>query len=374
MGVMGIRGPVLAIVILLSGQAGGEEEARIKDAVDRGRRWLVPKVRELLKEVEAGTSKTAIFELGIYTLLACGLPGKDPAMEPLLAELGRRPLQTTYGASLEAMALRKLDPEKFLPRIAECAQFLVDLQCDNGQWGYGRPASELKPRENPGNFRVPLVGREGSKPLAVVRRSGGGGKSGDNSNSHFAALGIRACLEAGIGIERSVLIRARAWWNRCQKRDGSWSYSGGEGSTTEDGPSGSMTSSGIVATCIYKHFLGEDFTRNASIQKGWEWLEREYTVKENPGHGNVGHFYYLYSLERAGTLLGRESMGEHGFRSEGVDLLLAHQDSDGHWGARDLLLRDAVTNTCLALLFLSRDLEPLPASHRFDPPAFQEHK
>ena len=46
-------------------------------------------------------------------------------------------LQKTYAVSLLAMSLESYDRKKYQYRIAQCAQFLVDNQCKNGQWDYG---------------------------------------------------------------------------------------------------------------------------------------------------------------------------------------------------------------------------------------------
>jgi hypothetical protein len=181
-------------------------------------------------------------------------------------------------------------------------------------------------------------------------------------------------MEAGVYVERDVLVRARGWWNRAQRPDGGWADTGDTQDDGQESSNGGMTAGALLATCIYKHFLGEDFSRTASVLRGWQWLKNEYSIKENPGLGNVAHFQYLLSLERAATVLGKESVGDHPWYSEGCDFLVSRQEADGHWSAWDLRVRDALQNTCFAILFLKREASPLPAPVQLPAPRHPEEK
>ena len=55
------------------------------------------------------------------------------------------------------MSLESYDRKKYQYRIAQCAQFLVDNQCKNGQWDYG----EAVPLFTPGPARI---GGQGTEP------------------------------------------------------------------------------------------------------------------------------------------------------------------------------------------------------------------
>src|SRR5207253_5077169 len=52
-------------------------------------------------------------------------------------------------------------------------------------------------------------------PIFEIKRSGP--SSGDNSNTQYAALGMRACHDAGIIIPAAVTEKATAWYRQCQK-------------------------------------------------------------------------------------------------------------------------------------------------------------
>ena len=49
-------------------------------------------------------------------------------------------------------------------------------------------------------------------------------KPGDNSNTQYALLGLHAASEAGVPVKPEVWALARAYWEHCQKNDGSWAY------------------------------------------------------------------------------------------------------------------------------------------------------
>ena len=69
-----------------------------------------------------------------------------------------------------------------------------------------------------------------------------------------------------------------------------------------------------------------------------------FLLKEHKGNWN---YYYLYGLERVGSLTRVEQMGTHWWYVEGARHLLAKQDKKGFWPGGDV-------QTAFALLFLRR--------------------
>ena len=51
--------------------------------------------------------------------------------------------------------------------------------------------------------------------------------------------------------------------------------------------------------------------QNRNLQRGIDWLARNFQVSENAGGGQQWKFYYLYGLERAGRLAGIRYFGTH---------------------------------------------------------------
>jgi len=337
-------------------------------------------------------------ELVLLTLAHSGYY-KDGSAEiaRLIEHVLQKPIATTYTASLMAMALQKLDSRKYQWRIAQCAQFLVDNQCTNGQWDYGEPvpvdkfrppmpttapkppqdvATQSSGRSSPTTAAEPKkkeAGRTSPLPRVPVQKRKNGPPNGDNSNAQYAALGLRACLDAGIDVEISVLARARQWWLRSQNRDGGWGYcdcgSTGGGEENEKSVSnssyGSMTVGAVGALCIYDYFLKMDYKNDPAVKSGVAWIAANYEVTRNPKKTNFAVLYYLYGLERVGLLYGTEKFGANEWYPDGANHLLQTQQG-GTWNSGDRLVKGAAqttVDTCFAILFLRRGtprLKPPP--------------
>src|SRR5262245_55198708 len=210
----------------------GVDQKRVNRAIQAGVKYL-----ETSDSPGHNSSKDAD-ELILLTLLhanAEAVPRFKQMFDKMLAD----PLQDTYCVSLQAMVLEELERVKYQGRIHQCAQFLVDNQCPNGQWSYGTPTTYpdatpvprsdvptgliRKPQKlerGTRNFDEPEVGRV--KPRVqqhlAVKQNRTGPAQGDNSNSQYAALGIRACHDAGIVFPREVIERARNHWIETQEK------------------------------------------------------------------------------------------------------------------------------------------------------------
>jgi hypothetical protein len=297
------------------------------------------------------------------------------------------PLEKTYKVALQAMILEEIERVKHQVRIWQCGQFLVDNQCANGQWSYGTPTEfgsvpppAPKPVASGGGVKVfapvggPRIKPEVTRKLAV-KKNRDGGASGDFSNSQYAALGLRACFESGIGFPKDALEMAKKSWlegmHPADPKDGGyggrgWCY-GIKGEHDGHDAYGSMTAGAAGSMAIYAHMLGSDPKRDAAARQGIEWLGAHFTVEGNVGPPSEGwmnkdpkvmHYYYLYGLERAGILCDTVKMGKHDWYAVGATYLLANQRPDGFWEGGS----DKVWDTCFAILFLNRATRPLVAS------------
>jgi hypothetical protein len=289
-------------------------------------------------------------DLVVYALHHAGLGPSDPFFKKLLDRTLAATLQRTYSVSLHAMLLASLDPAAYRERLADCAQFLVDNQCINGQWSYGTAV----PARSPGG--------------AIVKRRDGP-VSGNNSCSAFAAHGLRACADAGLAVPRETLARASRAWRDSQRFEtperGGWCYTREE---QPHHPYGSMSAAGLAALATLDGMLGEDWRRDRAAKSGHEWLTYHFTVLENFGpveelmakemisdtpNPMTEFYFYLWGLERAAAACGADRLGAHDWYAEGVHELLATQQRDGSWygGAKRC---QRVWDTCYAILFLTR--------------------
>jgi hypothetical protein len=224
------------------------------------------------------------------------------------------------------------------------------------------------------------------------------GEGHDNSNTQYAALGMRACVDAGAILEDKVIDLAMQWLRDCQKKGAAPEEDLVEGGVngpekagkTPSGPGGtiaqttttakraspqgwcysdhadheaygSMTAGAVGSLAIWDYIKDKDDAKKKSwktdkdIHEGLIWLAQKFSVTYNPGpyeHGKkevdskAQYLYYMYALERAGMLYGTEIMGTHKWYPEGAKVLIETQAATGSWGS--------AVDTCFAILFLKR--------------------
>jgi hypothetical protein len=360
----------LSLSLLLGVQAAGAPSQKdIDAAVKRGVDYLKT------APSPGGHLKTDCDELILLTLIHAGMPEQNPVFQKLLKSVLSGPLEHTYKVALQAMLLEDLDPAYYQPRIAQCAQFLVDNQATNGQWSYGRPTDAVasmpglgdRPVESgakpkPGGaiqFGAERVKTKPSKTITVTQTKTTG-EGGDNSNTQYAALGLRACFDAKIKLPEQVLHLARRWWVESQHppedgldataessgggaRPAGWNYK--SPANDERKPYHAMTAGAVGATVIYEYMMGRDWKKDKVTNGGVAWLAKNWAVNTN--------YYYMYALERAGILYGVESIGAHNWYFEGARVLLQNQNGDGSWGKR-AEVEENTWDTCFAILFLKK--------------------
>jgi hypothetical protein len=291
-------------------------------------------------------------ELILWTFVHAGLPEGDPDVQRLLGTVLETPLEWTYNVSLQALILEELDRVRFQARILQCAQFLVDNQCANGQWSYGEPTPAVKDLATPGPKRPTSKGSTRVVKKIPVLQKRTGPPSGDNSNAQYASLGMRACHDAGIVFPAEVVAKAEAWWRESLNDAGGWGYL-----KKSDGPYGSMTAGAVGGLTIYLFMQNKPWMKDKDVLAGMEWMSKNYTLTENPASAEGWQYYYLYALERAGIFYGTERIGGRFWYPEGAAYLLAEQKADGSWRASKS--DHAIWDTCFAVLFLRRATRPL---------------
>ena len=338
------------------------------------------------------------YELVLLTMVHAGVPESDPKFQEYFKKLLERPLERNYTVVLQAMILEEVDRVKYQARIAQCAQHIIDNQCANGQWSYGEPSAYVKdvpPSKDVASGAKPKdagardfgVSASKEKPKVrnkiPVKKMKDGPATGDNSNSQYAALGLRACHDAGIVLPKDVVEKARKWWIESQHDSGGdkgvatggdvggpprgWCYSKASVCDKKHHPYASMTAGAVGALAIYDYILDMDRKKDASIKSGLAWLNTNWSVSGNTGPAEFAatvaaeHYYYLYALERAGMLMDIPMIGNHDWYVEGAKLLLDAQKEGGSWvagGGRS----NSTWDTCYAILFLKKATQKLVAS------------
>jgi hypothetical protein len=302
-------------------------------------------------------------ELILWTFVQAGVDPYDKKYQELLMKiLDDRRENATYSVALRAMLLEQLNRNAYQGQLLRCAQVLVDNQCLNGQWDYRVvvPIPDLPVELIPAD-----PGRSPAKGVMqrfAVRKRRDGPPAGDNSNAYYAALGLRACYDAGIVIPDDVIERARAWWVKTQFPDElnnpsigpirGWGY-GSWKSANAKAAYGSMTAGGLASVAIYDVMRGQDWRKDPAVKAGLTWLAQRFSATDNPlclaEEGRMFH-HYLGAVQRAGVLCGTETFGRHAWYPEAARVLLQSQKEDGSWNAG----WDTTWDTCFAILFLRR--------------------
>ncbi len=175
----------------------------------------------------------------------------------------------------------------------------------------------------------------------------------DLSNTQFA---IEALHSAGIGPDDPAMQKAlkflslaqnlpsehnrSAYAARASKDDlGGFIYTPALGGDSKAGrsPSGGLRSYGSMTYAGLKSMIYAGVDRNDQrVQAAIEWIRRHWTVKENPGLGLMGLYYYYHTMAKALAAYGEEQItdnsgGKHAWRIELFRELAGRQQPDGSW-------------------------------------------
>ncbi len=178
----------------------------------------------------------------------------------------------------------------------------------------------------------------------------GGHKRPDLSNTAFF---LDALVKAGLTEDDPAMQQALVFVSRCQNlesehnttpfaskvNDGGFYYTPASGGSSQAGETengglrsyASMTYAGLKSM-IYAGLSMED----PRVQAAYVWLQKHYTLKENPGMGQQGLYYYYHTLSKTLTVLGKDSFTDesgqtHDWNTDLVTLLKDRQLSNGSW-------------------------------------------
>ena len=212
----------------------------------------------------------------------------------------------------------------------------------------------------------------------------------DLSNTQFM---LDALHDAGVSSDDPAFQRAIVFVTRCQNLNGTnaadWvgndggfiytSANGGESLASEmaghgrhgdanlkPGDRRSLRSYGSMTYAGFKSLLyaglGPDDPRTRAAL---DWMRRHWTLDQNPGLGQQGYYYYLYTMSRALNASGLDIIRsvdgeEHDWRVELSQALISRQKPDGSWSnPTDRWLEGrADLSTIYALLAIEETLKP----------------
>ncbi len=248
------------------------------------------------------------------------IAGKDPRVQ-----------LKNYVTCVNVMALTAADRDSYKAVIADAAKFLKELQWDEGE---GKSPKD--------DFYGGAGYDSHSRP--------------DLSNTQFF---VDALVAAGVPKDDPAFKKAMVFVSRCQNLkgeyndqpwagkidDGSFIYTPAAGGQTKvkdnanpaDGLPGygSMTYAGIKSLI----YCGVD-KHDPRVQKAYEWIQKNYTVNDNPGmpepRAEWGLYYYYHTMAKCLDVLGVDEVTDakgqkHDWRADITAALAKRQKDDGSW-------------------------------------------
>ena len=215
----------------------------------------------------------------------------------------------------------------------------------------GRYAAQIKAAEG---FLKKLQWDEGEGTESADPAYGGAGYGShqrpDLSNTQFF---VEALKQAGVKEDDPAMKKALLFVSRCQNLesehnttpfaakvdDGGFYYTPAAGGNSQAGPTengglrsyASMTYAGLKSM-IYAGVERDD----PRVKAAYDWARAHYTLKENPGMGEQGLYYYYQTFAKALDTMGVERVEDaagksHDWRADLAAELIARQKPNGSW-------------------------------------------
>jgi len=307
--------------------------------VAESRRQAIEFLRSTQADDGSWTSPTAPGVSGLITtaLLKSGVMPTDPMLEKALGHLATfvqpdggiyyiKSDHRNYETSICLMAFQAANSgHRYDQLVAGARDFLKKLQWDESE--------DVKPDD--------------------VRFGGAGyGKSQrpDLSNTAFLLDALKA---AGVDKNDPAMKNAIIFVSRCQNleseynttafaskvNDGGFYYTPAAGGNSQAGPTengglrsyASMTYAGLKSMI----YAGVD-AKDPRVQAAFKWIQKHYSLDENPGMGQAGLYYYYHTFAKALDAMNLKTIEDaagkkHDWRAEIVNHLLSLQKENGSW-------------------------------------------
>jgi hypothetical protein len=330
------------------------------------------------------------------TLLECGVPASDPAVQKAASFVRSRTahLEGTYELALAVLFLERLGDGADRLLIRELSLRLVAGQLPDGGWNYSCPVLDsaaqeallarlerLRPAFSADLFK-PVTGANPEHRSSTTARKNREQRQNrtaalddvpalqetlevrhdprspmaDNSNTQFALLALWAAQRQGLPVERSLALVVRRF-RPCQNDDGGWGYH--SGGTKREPSKPSMTCVGLLGLAVGHGLGGDDSAARGSvsdpqIEKALHYLAKRIGKPSTDKKPRQEDLYFLWSLERVGVLYGLRDIDGKDWYAWGTSLLQAHQSKEGNWQNGRYHGSTPILDTCFALLFLQR--------------------
>jgi hypothetical protein len=354
-------------------------------------------------------------------LVECGIPTSDPGLRNALSGIRRHAdeLENTYEVSLAILFLDRMGDRSDTRIIQMLAGRLIAAQTPTGGWGYNttkytaaesatlllalrrfsppRGDPPPSPRARPGTLglcikssddtlvrppppydaarsrkaaidslpakmkKLPVVRDKESLILEDPKDKGSEPTTGstDNSNTHFAILGLWAARKHDVPTDRSFALLTQRF-QTSQGGNGTWAYHYARGGA--NGPL-QMTCVALLGLAI-GHVLSPDAAlrpeKDPRVVSAFAALSPR--IGEPAGHfddrpsiKDAGGLYFLWAMERIAVLYDVRQLDKKDWYRWGAEILIGHQSPDGSWSEDGGYHgQSPPLNTAFALMFLKR--------------------
>lgn len=322
-------------------KAAGPDPAQLKKTMQAGINYL----KSSQADDGSWTTPTApgITGIAVAALLESGVPADDPTVKKALQFLEKhtqkdggiyhpKSSHRNYETCISIMAFTAASKTataeqkaRYKKTVEKAEQFLRKLQWDEGE------------------------GLESSDP-AYGGAGYGKHKRPDLSNTQFLLEALKA---AGVKKDDPAMQKALLFVSRTQNletehnntpfaakvNDGGFYYTPAAGGTSQAGvtPNGGLRSYGSMTYAGLKSmvYAGLD-AKDPRVKAAYKWLTKFYTLKENPGLGQQGRFYYYQTMAKTLSVLDKETIEgsdgkSHDWKAELMAELASLQKSNGSW-------------------------------------------
>jgi squalene-hopene/tetraprenyl-beta-curcumene cyclase len=205
------------------------------------------------------------------------------------------------------------------------------------------------------NFLKTMQWDEGENKPKRDAFYGGAGYGGTNSRPDLSntTFFMEALRDTGLPADDPALQKALVFVSRCQNlksefndqawadkvNDGGFIYTAANGGSSFAGKEANgglhsyagMTYAGLKSM-IYAGLTADDPRVKAALA----YVEKHYTLDENPGMGQAGLYYYYHTFAKALNLLDRPTLTDasgqsHDWRADLTAALAKRQNRDGSW-------------------------------------------
>jgi hypothetical protein len=354
-------------------------------------------------------------------LVECGVPVSDPGLRNAVSGVRRHAdeLENTYEVALAILFLDRMGEKSDRRIIQMLAGRLISAQTPTGGWGYNTtkytaaesatlltalrrfnpPQAEPPPsmRARPGTLglciknsddtlvrppppfdpararkqavdslpakmkKLPVLRDKESLILEDPKDKGSEPTTGstDNSNTHFAILGLWAARRHDVPTDRSFALLVQRF-QTSQGSSGTWAYNYARGGA--DGPL-QMTCVALLGLAI-GHVLnpepGVRPEKDQRVVRAFAALsprvgESTGRFDDRPSIKDAGGLYFLWAMERIAVIYDVRQLDKKDWYRWGAETLIGRQSPDGSWAEDGGYPGQSPTlNTAFALMFLKR--------------------